>query len=301
MDKLIPTYYWKLDLWLKPLVWYRQDELPSWHVAFKKEWEHAASTAITHPVNEKYAMDPLCGVCTCPAFVQSRFLICKHVVQSYHPVHPFFFLSVLARAQMMPFWTHPLLQPLTAPALNPHEWMTQHALNLTLRALAEGNTSQLVKASQLSNNLCTQTPLAILAPVVEVADADNDLPAPEDNDDPPPDDNSSVGGRFVADESDLDFAARYVQPYSARSNALKRNLLYLVEIIRHNKKHLDSHFMTVFEQQCQSTVRLASDICNLERHVNSTRGGSNPKTWSDCRSANTMFVYTLPPLKDRET
>ena len=41
----------------------------------------------------------------------SRFLLCKHVVQLFHPVEPQFFLEVI-RNQSLPFWSHPSLKPL---------------------------------------------------------------------------------------------------------------------------------------------------------------------------------------------
>ncbi|KAG1751092.1 hypothetical protein EDB19DRAFT_2004386, partial [Suillus lakei] len=46
-----------------------------------------------------------------PNFVKTRFLVCKHLVQSVHPVAPTFFLEVQWN-RTIPFWTHPLLVPL---------------------------------------------------------------------------------------------------------------------------------------------------------------------------------------------
>ncbi|KAG1739721.1 hypothetical protein EDB19DRAFT_1978114, partial [Suillus lakei] len=46
-----------------------------------------------------------------PNFVKTRFLVCKHLVQSVHPVVPTFFLEVQWN-RTIPFWTHPLLIPL---------------------------------------------------------------------------------------------------------------------------------------------------------------------------------------------
>ncbi len=45
----------------------------------------------------------------------SRFLICKHLVQQFHPVNPQFFLEV-TRNQSSPFWSHPSLKPLSIAA-----------------------------------------------------------------------------------------------------------------------------------------------------------------------------------------
>lgn len=42
----------------------------------------------------------------------SQFLLCKHLVQLFHPVNPQFFLEVTWN-QTLPFWSHPALKPLT--------------------------------------------------------------------------------------------------------------------------------------------------------------------------------------------
>ncbi|KAG0693970.1 hypothetical protein DFH29DRAFT_815813, partial [Suillus ampliporus] len=86
-------------------------ELSSWRKEFKRDWLRAVNTPITIPLNPKYQPDPHRWVCTCPHFVKSRFLICKHLVQNVHPVAPIFFLEV-QRNCAIPFWAHPLLVPL---------------------------------------------------------------------------------------------------------------------------------------------------------------------------------------------
>jgi len=48
--------------------------------------------------------------------VTSRFLICKHLVQSIPPVPPTFFLEV-KRNRTTPFWLHRVLQPDSRPTL----------------------------------------------------------------------------------------------------------------------------------------------------------------------------------------
>ncbi|KAF8209757.1 hypothetical protein K438DRAFT_1571798 [Mycena galopus ATCC 62051] len=92
----------------------RDRELPSWRKDFKSEWRKCQATPITLPLNEQYRPDPYKWVCTCPYFFKSRFLLCKHLVQGVHPVHPIFFLQV-TRNRTTPFWSHPTLRPLGAP------------------------------------------------------------------------------------------------------------------------------------------------------------------------------------------
>jgi len=107
IKKLAPTYYRKLDQLVHNTGQFR--ELPSWRKAFKSEWKKLAKTPIDMPINPKYRPDSLKWVCTCPYFVTSRFLVCKHLVQSVGPVPPIFFLEV-RRNRTTPFWLHPHLQ-----------------------------------------------------------------------------------------------------------------------------------------------------------------------------------------------
>ena len=57
-------------------------------------------------VHDKYRPDPQRWVCSCPHFVVSRFLICKHLVQSVRPVNTEFFFEV-ERNRSTPFYSHP--------------------------------------------------------------------------------------------------------------------------------------------------------------------------------------------------
>ena len=68
--------------------------LLKWRKDFKADWIKAMRTEITMPLNEKYCPDAQCFVCTCPEFVISQFLVCKHIVQQFQPVDPRFFLEV---------------------------------------------------------------------------------------------------------------------------------------------------------------------------------------------------------------
>src|SRR6266702_6290817 len=106
ITKLAPTYYRKLEVMLNEIG--RFCELPKWRKDFKVEWKKAMRTPITMPLNERYRPDVKRFVCTCPQFVVSRFLVCKHLVQRFHPVNPRFFLQV-SRNRSPPFWSHPSL------------------------------------------------------------------------------------------------------------------------------------------------------------------------------------------------
>ena len=107
--KLTPTYYQKLEVMLNDIG--RFHELPKWRKDLKAEWIKAMRAQITMLMNERYRLDIKCFVCTCPQFVVSRFLLCKHLVQQFSPVDPRFFLKV-TRNHTLPIWSHPLLKPL---------------------------------------------------------------------------------------------------------------------------------------------------------------------------------------------
>jgi hypothetical protein len=106
-------------------------ELPKWRKDFKAEWMKAMRTDIMMLLNERYCPDTKHFVCTCPRFVVSRFLLCKHLVQQFHPADPQFFLKV-TRNRTLPFWSHPSLKPL-AMATDARE------LNSNDPAAAEGD------------------------------------------------------------------------------------------------------------------------------------------------------------------
>src|SRR6266702_5773630 len=113
ITKLAPTYYRKLEVMLNEIGRFR--EHPKWRKDFKAAWKKAMRTPITIPLNERYQPDIRRFICTCPQFVVSRFLICRHLVQQFHPVNPRFFLEVM-RKQCSPFWSHPSLKPLSTAA-----------------------------------------------------------------------------------------------------------------------------------------------------------------------------------------
>ncbi|KAJ6614377.1 hypothetical protein B0H10DRAFT_1803689 [Mycena sp. CBHHK59/15] len=108
--KLAPSFYRKLDRLLTDTGRYR--ELSSWRKDFKRAWRKLEKTPITLPVNPAYRTDARKMLCTCPSLPTSRFLICKHTVQSVERVPPVFFLEV-KRQRTAPFWIHPSLRPLS--------------------------------------------------------------------------------------------------------------------------------------------------------------------------------------------
>jgi hypothetical protein len=86
-------------------------ELCSWRRGFKSEWHKLEKREITLPINDAYRPDTTKWTCTCPAFITSRFLICKHLIQRVQRVPPIFFLEV-RRYREAPFLKHRSLKAL---------------------------------------------------------------------------------------------------------------------------------------------------------------------------------------------
>jgi hypothetical protein len=81
--------------------------IASWRPDFKRAWKEC----IKKECNFVYDANTARWTCSCPAFYQSRFLICKHLVQSVRPVHENFFIEA-RRQRSPPFWTHASLNPI---------------------------------------------------------------------------------------------------------------------------------------------------------------------------------------------
>jgi len=76
-----------------------------WRIAFKKEWKEMEGRVISNDALTKYHTDPYKWVCGCPAFLQSRFLTCKHIVRCYEPIaDTLSFFETVRRQRTSPFW-----------------------------------------------------------------------------------------------------------------------------------------------------------------------------------------------------
>jgi hypothetical protein len=82
--------------------------MASWRKAFKHEWNNKKliprSNAIEDPT-QRYHTNPARWSCGCPHFVNSRFLICKHILFFYEPISdPVRFFREVRRQRSPPFW-----------------------------------------------------------------------------------------------------------------------------------------------------------------------------------------------------
>lgn len=78
-----------------------------WRSQFKQSWKEEADKSVNMDRLEEYSTDPVSWICGCKAFLQSRFLLCKHLVHCCDPslVDRDFFLH-LRRAHSPPFLLH---------------------------------------------------------------------------------------------------------------------------------------------------------------------------------------------------
>jgi SWIM zinc finger len=92
----------------------------SWRKYFKQEWKKLSSRAEDMMANDRYYTDPAKWTCSCPYFLTSRFLICKHIIACYEPiVERVNFFHNVTRSRTSPFWIHPQL--VLRPELRPSD------------------------------------------------------------------------------------------------------------------------------------------------------------------------------------
>ena len=106
VDRLLPRYLIKYRKIANPLQSHRA--VSSWRSEFKRNWKDCAKKPYN---NNNYNINPLTWTCSCPAFLENRFFICKHLIHSVRPVTPQFFLEA-KRQRSPPFWLHADLYPL---------------------------------------------------------------------------------------------------------------------------------------------------------------------------------------------
>lgn len=81
--------------------------LVSWRKVFKRNWKELKSHATNPQSLQKYHTDAAKWTCACDNFLQSRFLLCKHIVSCFdNPKDPVAFFSEIRRQRSHPFWVH---------------------------------------------------------------------------------------------------------------------------------------------------------------------------------------------------
>ena len=83
----------------------------SWRKKFKSTWKWLENAEVDPGSITRYHTDPFRFVCACPSFLQSRFLICKHLVFCFNPIEDrASFYYDISRHRRPPFWRSPQLR-----------------------------------------------------------------------------------------------------------------------------------------------------------------------------------------------
>ena len=262
MTKLAPTYYRKLDLMLNDIGRFR--ELPTWRKDFKRDWKIAMKTLITMPLNERYRPDVKRFVCTCPHFVVSRFLLCKHLVQRFHPIDPQFFLEV-TRNRCSPFWSHPSLKPLATA-----EDVTKAGALAATQGAGDGDGDGEVDGYKRVN-----------AAIYGFEDLNGEF---EDDDDL-----IDTEGRV----GDMDKAT-----FEEKMEDYIRIFRDFCDGLEYQVKFRDTRFLGTLEKDGAGFINFARNCLSRERRYNSSREAS-PTTWE--RSTSNAMFYRSRPSRDNGT
>jgi hypothetical protein len=257
VSKLAPRYYQKLEVMLNDTGRFR--ELPKWRGEFKAAWKKAEDAPITVPINPMYRPDVKRFVCTCPQFVISRFLICKHVVQLFRPVNPVFFLEV-TRNRTVPFWSHSALKPL---ADDEDYTPTGDSGD------GDGGDGDDDKAGVLEEDRLNTARL--------------ELESDDSGDD-------SADGQLVDTWEGRGDDKRKTYEEQMRGNiALIRDFS---EALEYQIQFQDARFLRTLEKEGARFLRLARNCISRERRLNSSRADS-PATW-ESTTANALFYRSRP-------
>ena len=269
ITKLAPTYYQKLEVMLVDIGRFR--ELPKWWKDFKADWKKAMETSIMMPINDAYRPNAKRFVCTCPRFAVSRFLLCKHVVQLFHPVNPRFFLEVTWN-WTLPFWSHPSLKPL----IDDTE-ATEQDLDVPLATGDDGGDNAWSPLNMAGLNL-------------------------EDEPDADRNDNEGEGDEGEGDDGLVDTEERWVNAdkkmYKEKMDNYIRIIREFTDGLEYQGKFQDPRFLTTLEKDGAGFFRLAQNCLSRERRLNSSRA-SSPRTWEKS-TANVLF-YRARPTHDHAT
>jgi hypothetical protein len=74
VEQLVP------DFQLKIILYDDSRDFPAWWETFKKDWSKLAKTEIQPGMEERYHIDVSNWVCSCPAFLNHPYFLCKHLI-----------------------------------------------------------------------------------------------------------------------------------------------------------------------------------------------------------------------------
>jgi hypothetical protein len=260
MKKLIPVYLDQLDTRLTYNGRYRKRA--AWRKEFKKQWKLCAVKPIEDPDKLEYNPRPYLWVCSCPAFIKSRFLICKHLVQKVHPVKPAFFYQV-SRERVCPIWRHPDLRPIDPPAGDDLQQLSKPTATMPSSSLFELHDSEL-----------------------EVSDADEDgsLTASEWGD------QEDMEASNSSEDEDKD--EERVKSTRNGMHILAAKLHDLADIVDYNASFADPRVEKLLSKRCSMALNTHQNIDKKENRINS-RTQTNLPTFSS-EFSDIILIHTRP-------
>ncbi|KAK6988241.1 SWIM-type domain-containing protein [Favolaschia claudopus] len=104
---LIPTFSAKMQIFERDFRAGRSNSLTPWQKCFKADWKKLSCRPLG---SQQYKINLSSWTCTCGQQKYNAYLLCKHLVQSFHPPAPEFFQTVIRR-RVQPFYSHVLLKP----------------------------------------------------------------------------------------------------------------------------------------------------------------------------------------------
>jgi hypothetical protein len=277
ITKLAPTYYHKLEVMSNDTG--RIRELPKWRKDFKAEWKKAMNTPITMPMNDAYRPNVKRFVCTCPRFAVSRFLLCKHIVQLFHPVNPQFFLEV-TQNRTLPFWSHRSLKPL-ATATDDTEDTESDLDHLLEKGGNEGDGDDGGDEPYNRLNMAGYN-------IEDGSDKGGDNEGDEG------DDGDGDDGLIDTEE----WGVNTDKTYREKMENYIRIIREFCDGLEYQVKFQDPRFLTTLEKDGAGFIRLAQNCLSRERRLNSSQAAS-PSTWERA-TANALF-YRARPSRNHAT
>ena len=250
----------------------RHRNLPRWRGEFKADWKACSHKEINlERMEEKYHPSVKRWVCGCPAFVISRFLICKHLIQACKPMPATFFQEV-TRNRSGATWRHPSLVPLIP---EPFEE-------------SEIKTSTHPQFAQANQNSSASPSLALVLRTLEDDSQENAG-------------NGVSGGEEGSDDGEAlseDEGVLGAGEFSEQMENCRRSLLAALDILDYNTSLNDLRILPTLRHKFAGIHDLVQQITAKEEAVNSRRA-SNPTTW-DPKTASIMFFRTRPTDRIRD-
>jgi hypothetical protein len=236
--------------------------LAAWREAFRSEWRRCVAAQITLPLNIRYNPLPYKWVCTCPSFVKSRFLLCKHLVQSVDPVPEEFFAEV-NRERSCPIWRHPRLHPIQPPSVGDLPALAAPTMPL---ANAYGINMDSAEAGEVGGYM----------------DGEAEELGEEDEE--------------AGENAELLEKERSLRRESM--SGIASRLHELADMLEYNAPFADQRVVDLAIRKTAAAVDLQEKLKNKENRINSSTS-TNPPTFSP-QFAEVMFVRTRPPARIRE-